>query len=108
MSSWDSSASAANSADRRERARSALSTLSAVGAAVAGAGAGALLWKSLLPFAWAVLGIGLFSHLIGMVGVRQLLASAGYSPPLWQRLAYWLCWVIIAVIAIIWMWSLVR
>jgi hypothetical protein len=108
MSPRNSSASAGDSADRRERARSALSTLSAVGAALAGAGAGALLWKSLLPLAWVVLGIGLFSHLIGMVGVQRLLASTGYEPPIWQRLAYWLCWTIIALIIVIWMWGLVR
>jgi hypothetical protein len=82
----------------RERRRAALTTLGTVGAAVAGAGIGALLAPTLLPFAWAIVAVGVISHLVGMVGLRSLLASAGYRAPAWQRLGYWLCWAAIAVV----------
>ena len=83
-----------------ERARSALTTLSTVGAAIAGAGVGALLGPALAPIAWWVVGVGLLSHLVGMVGVRRLLTSKGYQVPAWQRVAYWLCWVAVAAIVL--------
>ena len=86
--------------DGRERTRSALATLSTVGAALAGAGMGALFWRSLLPLAWMVVAVGLVSHLVGMVGVRRLLAADGYEAPGWQRAAYWLCWVTIAIVVV--------
>lgn len=85
---------------RTERVRAALTTLSTVGVAVAGAGIGALLASTLSPVAWWIIAVGLASHLVGMVGVRRVLSSSGYSPPGWQRLAYWLCWAAIGVIAI--------
>ena len=83
---------------RLERSRSALTTLSAVGAALAGAGVGALLGTELKPLAWWIFTIGIIAHLVGMVGVRRVLASAGYRPPAWEVAAYWLCWAAIAAI----------
>ena len=83
---------------RAERQRSALTTLSTVGAAVAGAGVGVLLASALAPIAWAIVAVGLASHLVGMVGVRRLLSSARYRAPVWQQVAYWLCWAAIAII----------
>jgi hypothetical protein len=83
---------------RLERKRSALTTLSAVGAALAGAGVGVLLGDELRPLAWWILAIGILAHLVGMAGVRKLLAAAGYDPPAWQVAAYWLCWAAIAAI----------
>jgi len=106
----------------RKRARAALTTLSAVGArladsrslttviltparrflacvfALAGAGVGALLGAELRPLAWWIVAIGILAHLVGMVGVRKLLAAIGYDPPAWQVGAYWLCWAAIAAI----------
>lgn len=82
----------------RERARSALTTLSTVGATLAGAGVGALLGAELRPIAWWILAIGILAHLVGMVGIRHLVAAGGYQPPSWQLAAYWLCWVAIAAI----------
>lgn len=83
----------------RERTRSALMTLSTIGAAVAGAGTGALLASSLRPLAWIIVAVGLIAHLFGMVGVRRVLSTSGYVPPSWQRAAYWLCWAAIAAIS---------
>ena len=82
----------------QERTRSALTTLSAIGAAVAGAGVGSLLGTDIRPLAWWIFAIGVVVHLVGMVGVRNLLASRGYAPPAWQRAAYWLCWAAVAII----------
>ena len=81
-----------------ERSLSALTSLSAVGAALAGAGIGALLGSELRPLAWWILAIGILAHLVGMVGVRRVLASSGYQPPAWSVAAYWLCWAAIAAI----------
>ena len=50
--------------------------------------------------AWWILGVGLVSHLLGMLGVRQLLTRTGYKPPAWQQAAYWLCWAAIGAIII--------
>ena len=91
-----------------ERRRSALTTLSTVGAAVAGVGVGALLGRSLQPLAWAIVAIGVVSHLIGMLGVRRLLLTGGYVPPAWQNVAYWLCWTAIAAIVAAALWGTVR
>ena len=82
---------------KAERSRSALTTLSTVGAAMAGAAVGALLEPALRPIAWIVLAVGLASHLFGMIGVRRLLTKGGYQAPFWQKAAFWLCWIAIAV-----------
>ena len=84
----------------QERTRSALTTLSVVGAAVAGAGVGSLLGSDIRPLAWWIFAIGLLAHLVGMVGVRNLLASGGYAPPAWQKAAYWLCWAAVGIVII--------
>ena len=84
-----------------ERSRSALTTLSVVGAAVAGAAVGSMLDTELKPIAWWIFTIGITAHLVGMVGVRRLLAQTGYEPPAWQVSAFWLCWAAIAVIVAI-------
>ena len=34
--------------------------------------------------------------------------AAGYRPPLWQRLAYWLCWATIAAVLVYAVWEAVR
>lgn len=83
-----------------ERLRARLTTLSTVGAAVAGAGIGTVLAPTLTPVVWWIIVLGVTSHLLGMVGVRRLLSSAGYRPPLWQHMAYWLCWAGIGIIAV--------
>jgi hypothetical protein len=93
---------------RMERSRSALTSLSAVGAALAGAGVGALLGTELRPLAWWILAIGILAHLVGMVGVRRLLAAGRYQPPAWQVAAYWLCWAAITAITGFGLMELVR
>ena len=91
-----------------ERSRSALTSLSAVGAALAGAGVGALLGSEIKPVAWWILAIGILAHLVGIIGVRRVLASSGYQPPAWQVAAYWLCWASIAAITAFGLMELVR
>ena len=94
--------------DGEERARSALTSLSTVGAALAGLGLGALIAPTLSEVAAAVLAVGIVAHLIGMVGLRRKLFAAGYRPPLWQRLAYWLCWATIAAVLAYAVWEAMR
>ena len=78
-----------------ERRRAALAMQSSVGAAVAGAGVGALLAPIIGPAAWLILGVGLLVHIFGMVGTRRFLARGGYTPSRWEQAGYWLCWAII-------------
>ena len=92
----------------QERSRSALTSLSVAGAALAGAGVGVLLGAELRPLAWWILAIGILAHLVGMVGVRRVLAAGGYHPPAWQVAAYWLCWAAIAAITGYGLMELVR
>jgi uncharacterized membrane protein HdeD (DUF308 family) len=91
-----------------ERARSALTSLSTVGAALAGLGLGALMAPTLSGVAAALLVVGVIAHLIGMVGLRRKLFAADYRPPLWQRLAYWLCWAMIAAVLVYLGWGLLK
>src|SRR4051794_2318093 len=91
-----------------ERRRQALTTLSTVGAAVAGAGIGALLSHALLPVAALLLVVGIVSHLLGMVGSRQLLASTGYRTARWQTIAYWSCWAAIGLLIPVLAWQFAR
>lgn len=88
-----------------ERTRSALSTLSTVGAAIAGAAVGALIATAILPLVWVVLGVGVAGHLVGMVGMRRFLVRGGYDAPVWQRAAYWICWLAIAAVIV---WAIFR
>jgi hypothetical protein len=91
-----------------ERRRSALASLSAVGAAVAGAGVGALIGPKIIAIAWPAVLAGLVAHLVGMVGMRRLQSATGYRTPGWQTTAYWLCWAVIGVILLFGLWKLVR
>ena len=83
-------------------------SLSTIGAALAGVGVGALVADSLSALAWPLFGIGVAAHLLGMVGTRKLLMDGGYDPPVWQKVGYWACWVVIAAIFAAWLWSLVQ
>src|SRR4051794_23985626 len=91
-----------------ERARGALTSLSTAGAAIAGLGLGAVMSRSLMPVAGAILFIGIAAHLCGMVGLRRKLFRAGCKPPLWQRIAYWACWATIAAVLVYAVWVAVR
>jgi hypothetical protein len=78
------------------RSEYALNLLSVTGAAVAGLGLGAVFHNFLQPVAILLALAGLASHAIGMWGRSQL---ASENPPLWQSVAYWSCWAVLALLA---------
>ena len=78
-----------------EQRRNASLLLSTTGAAVAGIGLGALLGDALRPEAGGILVMGIFAHLVGMIGNRRAQLSTGYRFRWWEVGAYWLCWALI-------------
>lgn len=84
-----------------ERQRNAALLLSTTGAAVAGAGVGALLGERLQWIAVLVLVVGITAHLVGMVGSRRLQQQTGYRHTRWEMAAYWLCWALILLLLVI-------
>jgi hypothetical protein len=91
-----------------EQRRNASLLLSTTGAAVAGIGLGALLGDALRPEAVAILVMGIFAHLVGMIGNRRAQLSTGYHFRWWEVGAYWLCWALIAAFGAYMAISLVR
>ena len=89
-----------------ERQRAALATLSTGGAAIAGAGVGILVSAPLAELAWPALGLGLVVHVFGMVGSRRAMSAAGYAPARWQQAAYWLCWLVVLLLILLFVWRL--
>ena len=71
-----------------------------MGAAVAGFGFGVLFAGPLVATAWPAMAIGLAVHLFAMIGLMRLEAMDGYQPTAVERLGYWLCWAIIAVLIV--------
>lgn len=80
------------------RQQNAAMLLSTTGAAVAGAGFGILFGERLLPYGAAILAVGLFAHLVGMISNRRSQQSEGYVRATWEIVAYWLCWVLIVAL----------
>ena len=71
-----------------------------MGAAVAGLGFGVLFARPLIATAWPALVIGLAVHLFAMIGLMRLQVIEGYRLTAVERLGYWLCWAIIAVLIV--------
>jgi len=82
-----------------ERRRNAAILLSSVGTGLAGIGLGMMAGPSLSRLNWIILGIGIFVHLVGMVGRRRLQRDQGYQLARWEQIGYWLCWAAIAALA---------
>lgn len=89
------------SGEPAERQRNAALLLSTIGAAVAGAGAGALLSELVQPVAVLVLLVGIVAHLVGMVGSRRIQRQTGYRASRWEMAAYWLCWALILLLLVV-------
>ncbi len=75
-------------------------TASAIGAGAIGIGIGSILPR--MPFGWpiAFLVLGIAIHGIGMVRTHRADAKAGLTPPLWFQAITWLCWVVLAALAV--------
>lgn len=80
------------------RQENAAALLSTTGAALGGIGIGVLLGEELGRVGLPALVIGLFVHIIGMMGKRRVQAGGGYEFSRLETSAYWLCWFLIAIV----------
>lgn len=87
--------------DENHRSESAANLLSTVGAGVAGLGGGIVLAEQLASFGWWLLGVGAFVHFSAMIGKHRLERRSGYRPTRWEGAAYWLCWLLLAAVAVV-------
>lgn len=84
---------------------SILSSAGAGLAGLAGLGLGAL-WPQLVAgLAGLALALGLAIHVAGMVAKRRAERADRHEPRLWEQIAYWSCWIAIAVLLA---WLLLR
>ena len=73
--------------------------LGTTGVFVLGAGAGAWFGAVLKTYAVALLISGALLHAVAMYGKHRLEAVSGMAQPVWYRVLYWLCWVLLAMLA---------
>lgn len=73
--------------------------LGTVGVFLLGIGVGAWLGAPLTGYVVPVLILGGVCHALGMVAKHRLEAAYGAKQPGWYRVLYWLCWVLLAVMA---------
>ena len=74
--------------------------LGVTGVFLLGAGAGAWFGEALAAYAVSLIVGGALMHALAMFGKHRLETSSGMSQPLWYRMLYWLCWVLLAMLAI--------
>lgn len=84
--------------DTAMRQQNAAMLLSTTGAAFGGVGVGVLLSDFLSDLGIAILFIGLLAHGVGMLGRRRAQRAQGHDYSLAELGAYWLCWVLIAIV----------
>lgn len=90
------------------RRESIETTLSAFGAGFIGLGVGLVLGLRAPAVGWAVLGLGLAAHALGMAFLHKRRKGHGDEQPAWLEHAYWLCWaILVAVIGLV-MWLALR
>ena len=73
---------------------------SSVGALVLGIGLGVLLSNVLGEFGLPLLLAGALVHAWGMFDKYRLERRAGAPDVLWHRVAYWACWILLALMAL--------
>jgi hypothetical protein len=73
---------------------------SGIGALVLGIGIGALFAPMLRTTAVAVTLTGLALHSFGMWDKHRLEARAVPDSPPWVQAAYWICWIMLAILAV--------
>lgn len=72
---------------------------SGIGALVLGTGLGALFARYLAPAAFAVLATGLLLHAWGMYDKHRLERGSDAASVRYVAALYWLCWVLLALVA---------
>jgi hypothetical protein len=73
---------------------------SGVGALVLGLGIGALLSERLSGLALPFLIAGAAAHAWGMLDKHRLERQSGASDSWWSPAAYWLCWMLLGLLAV--------
>ncbi len=86
--------------DTAMRQQNAAMLLSTTGAALGGVGVGVLLSDFLGGLGIAILLIGLLAHGVGMLGRRRAQRAQGHDYSRAELGAYWLCWVLIAIVLV--------
>ena len=71
---------------------------SSIGAGVLGIGLGVITAGALRPIAVPIVVVGGALHVWGMLDRHRIQARA-QEQPLWSRLAYWLCWGALVMLA---------
>ena len=74
--------------------------MSSVGAGVLGMGIGVLATNYLKKFGLLILGAGLLIHAWGMTEKHRLENRNGAPRVLWSTLLYWICWLVLLVLAV--------
>lgn len=87
------------SPDRGSAALKRAELLGTMGVFVLGAGAGAWFGEVLARYAVLLLVGGAVLHAVAMYGKHRLEAVSGMAQPVWYRILYWLCWVLLAMLA---------
>lgn len=72
---------------------------SALGAGILGVGIGALAASFLRGFGIPILIVGIVLHAWGMTDKHRL--EAGTARPAWSTALYWICWVVLAGLAVV-------
>lgn len=75
-------------------------TTSSLGAGILGAGLGATFATYLGPMGLLLIGLGGFMHVWGMWDMRRMERAAGAVRPVWSTALYWICWLLLAGLAI--------
>ena len=75
--------------------------LGATGVFLLGTGVGAWFSARLASYVVPLLILGGLCHAVGMYWNHRLKAAQGIAQPGWYRALYWLCWLILTVLATI-------
>lgn len=76
--------------------------LGTTGVFLLGAGAGAWFGNILSAYAVALIVGGALVHALAMFGKHRLEMASGMAQPLWFKILYWLCWMLL-VMLVIWL-----
>lgn len=75
-----------------------LDMMGALGAAVLGAGVALLFSEWLLSFAVPAVFIGIVAHGWSMYAKNRLERQSNILQPLWETVAYWVCWLLLVAL----------
>lgn len=88
------------SPDRFSAALKRAELLGTTGVFVLGAGAGAWFGDALARYAVVLLVGGVLLHAVAMFGKHRLETARGMAQPVWYRILYLLCWVLLAMLTV--------